>query len=341
MAFVERERLEVSSLLIEVREALGKQEWKALLKDARFRDSGSMWQRLFSRIEPKRIVMLAPASELAWLAGCIEYGTHFFTSTRDASIIQTLELDRTTPMIVGSGPQQADFGLSTKASGGIYKLSPTSILHACRWSHIGLNEGSFLELYGQSAWYEHGEPHDIPSLLQFLFPRCCGQYTTAHTHRFFHVVATMSFVDSFSYTAIFPPSDHAFRTHSTYGIHPNHYVRKVNLQLAPHPDQLGAILGDDKRVGRAILTECWGHVQSTYLKLRTLMYQQSQDESWRLRTVVSEDNAIRSLRKDLKVTFSRFGHNVLPAPTGGWKLWGRTWRMGLDENKVAVFEVEG
>jgi len=334
LAFVQRESLEVSSLLIEVREALGKQEWKALLKDSRFRDSGTVWQQLFSRIEPKRIILLAPASELAWLAGCIDYGTHFFTSPRDHSIIQSVELDRTTPLVAASSPQQADFGLSTKAAGGVFKLGPTSILHACRWSRIGLNEGSFLELYGQSAWYEQGEPHDIPSLLQFLFPRCCGQYTTQHTHRFFHVVATMSFLDSFTYTAIFPPSDHAFRTHANYGIHPNHYVREVNLQLAPHPDQLG-MLDDEARVGRAILTECWGHVQATYIKLRTLMFKQSREPTWRLRRVVCEDDAIRSLSNDLRVTFSRFGEE------GAWRVWGRVWRMMLEESNEVKFEVDG
>ncbi|GAB7345840.1 hypothetical protein MBLNU457_4096t1 [Dothideomycetes sp. NU457] len=263
---------------------------------------------------------------LGTAAGLHMSGDHRVSSS--AANWQILELDRSTPIKTKtSSRRDVDFGLATKVSGP-FKIPPDSLLHLHSWQHIGLNEGSFLHLYGTPPWAERGPPEWCPSLLDYLFPRCCAQVTTNHSHRFLHTINAMSFIDSFAYTAIFPPVDHLLRIKETLGINPLQHVRKLDLQLAPAVDESPNIVLDQARVGNADLAECWEHVQAMYLRLRSLLYRNYQDPEWRLREIICRDDANEALRMGLQTRFDNFGSNLLPTVVPDeWKAWGKTWKI--------------
>ena len=300
--------------------------------------SREFWHSILSVIDCQRIILMGSCIDLARLAGCSDADAYFPTITEEH--YQLLELDRNTPIKTDtSSRRDVDFGLATKAT-GTCKIAPDSLLHLRRWQHIGLNEGSFLHLYGTARWSERGPPAHILSILDYLFPRCCGQVTTTHGHRFLHTINAMSFMDSFSYTAIFPPMDHLLRLKATLGINPLQHVRKLDLQLAPVAAENSIVL-DQARVGNADLAECWEHVQATYLKLRGLLFQKYEDVEWRLREVVCQDDANANFRADMQVRFNAFGDSWNPpvVVADEWKAWGKTWKIVDLANDLKVLTV--
>jgi len=305
----------------------GSKPRKSRISDLTPSEGSQIWSRILSVIDCQRIVLVGRLIDVGCIAGCSDSHVHFPLSSE--ADCQILELDRSTPIKTKTvGRRDVDFGLATKAT-GTCRLAPDSLLHLRRWQHIGLNEGSFLHLYGTPAWSERGPPANSPSLLDYLFPRCCGQVTTNHSHRFLHTINAMSFVDSFAYTAIFPPVDHLLRIKATLGINPLQHVRKLDLQLAPAADESPNIVLDQARVGNADMGECWEHVQATYLRIRSLLYRNHEDAEWRLREIVCQDDANEALRMGLQTRFDNFGNNLqTPAVVPDeWKAWGKTWKI--------------
>lgn len=249
---------------------------------------------------------------------------------------QILEVcrDRANPISMSD----TTYGFATKAPGP-YRISPYSVLLLRKWTHVSLNEGSFLGAYGTLDWFERGAPRRTPSMLRFLFPVCCSQYTTPHTHRFGRLVNGLTLIDSFSYTAIFPPMDHLLLLNDLSGVHHFHHLRTLDLQIAPDLEEQGRILNEPTRVGRADLGECWEHVQSTYLNLRELLYSSAHTESWRLREVVCEDAAIKSLSVDLRDRFENLFPRANPPVADEWKAWGKFWKVidASDGSSIAVY----
>lgn len=324
LEFVKEHDLQVTSLLVLIL-SLTRKWWPRGLSDSS--EGNQIWPRILSVIDCQRIVLIGTMNVVGTVAGFSMSGDHHVSPS--AANWQILELDRSTPIkSKTTSRRDVDFGLATKVSGP-FKIPPDSLLHLRRWQHIGLNEGSFLHLYGTPSWAERGPPEWTPSLLDYLFPRCCAQVSANHSHRFLHTINAMTFVDSFAYTAIFPPVDHLLRIKETLGINPLQHVRKLDLQLAPAVDENPNIVLDQARVGNADLAECWEHVQATYLRLRGLLYRNYEDAEWRLKEIVCQDDANEALRVGLQTRFDNFGNNVqTPAVVPDeWKAWGKTWKV--------------
>ncbi len=132
-------------------------------------------------------------------------------------------------------------------------FAESCLLNLLPWTHISLNEGSFLKAYGTYEFFERGPPSLVYSIGQTLTSRkqrrLCPE-TNAPTERF------PASLRSFTYTGIFPFSNHADFRH----ILP--YLEELDVQFAPDPQS--GILDDKERTGKAELQDCWQELLSAY-----------------------------------------------------------------------------
>ena len=171
-------------------------------------------------------------------------------------------------------------------------IAESSVLHARPWTHIAINEGSFLKAYGTYEYFERGPPSIVYSLKSALTPR------KNSTNAIFDPV--VSTVKSFTYTAIFP-----FATHIEFGdILPS--IHELDLQFAP--DITSDILDDKSRVGRAVLQDCWQELFSSYENISITLATRF-GMSKHLKKFVCRDKHIKGIRRDLDDVFI---HMCLP-----------------------------
>lgn len=169
------------------------------------------------------------------------------------------------------------------------------LLNLLPWTHIGLNEGSFLKAYGTYEFFERGPPSLVYSI---------GQTLTSRKQRRIwpEIAAPMerfpASLRSFTYTGIFPFSNHAdFRI-----ILP--YLEELDVQFAPDPQS--GILDDKERTGKAELQDCWQELVSAYHDIAMTIgtFQMGHFKFPKLKTFICRDVKILALQDDLDEIFT-------------------------------------
>lgn len=174
-------------------------------------------------------------------------------------------------------------------------FADSCLLNLLPWTHIGLNEGSFLKAYGTYEFFERGPPSLVYSIGQTLTTRKQRRIwpeIAAPTERF------PSSLRSFTYTGIFPFSNHAdFRI-----ILP--YLEELDVQFAPDPQS--GILDDKERTGKAELQDCWQELVSAYHDIAMTIgtFQMGRFRFPKLKKFICRDVKILALQEDLDEIFT-------------------------------------
>lgn len=247
----------------------------------------AIWRHLLEAFDLQRIVLLSPFYGLAALTSVVQ--SSFLTSvTSTVRNMNILELDvKSESLDITSNRDTSDYGMATKSPTD-FRFKTTSMLHMRSWSHIGLNEGNVSDLDEQ---YEYDGPATV-SLLPYLFPPCCVQRETDHSHRWAHLRDNMTFLDSFSYTGVMVPPYHIPSMRHDAGVHPFHYLRKLNLKILPDIRDVKAAINDiedDDEVQDYIVEHDNGFGE-IYADLRSDVLDNCSLDGWRLNTVVSDDH---------------------------------------------------
>lgn len=201
------------------------------------------WPPLLEGTNPSRIVIVAPPADVARLTECtIDLSTEWAFQEMD---YHSLELRCDPPPRKN---KSSDSPASRILSPNPSKIAESSILMRRPWTHLALNEGSFLKAYGTYEYFERGPPSVISSILTcFSSPSPTAQASSS---------SSSSFLRSFSYTAILPFAGHLdFRA-----ILP--HLDSLDVQLAPDPGS--NILNDKSRIGRAQMEDCWQELREAY-----------------------------------------------------------------------------
>ena len=128
-----------------------------------------------------------------------------------------------------------------------------------RWTHVTLNEGSFLKAYGTYEYFERGPPSLVYSIKHAFAPTRAHKFANFGMRRAYFPRS----MQSFTYIAIFP-----FANHADFALLLPH-LTEVDLQFAPEPSS--TILDDKSRIGKAELSDCWQEMFSAYNDLATRM----------------------------------------------------------------------
>lgn len=163
----------------------------------------------------------------------------------------------------------------------------SSLVHSRLWTHISLNEGSFLRAYGTYEYFERGPPSLIYSIKQCFKP---------YTHQLLGPVGVrvLPAVRSFTYTGIFP-----FANHVDF-LDMLHDLDELNCQFAP--DIGSTILDDKSRVGRAELEDCWQELFSAYYAISSALAT-SNGICKNVRKFICVDKRIEGIQDDLDELF--------------------------------------
>ena len=168
----------------------------------------------------------------------------------------------------------------------------SSIVYTRPWTHVSLNEGSFLQAYGTYEFFERGPPSLVHSIKLCFYPDSHPDHRRADRVRRFPALR------SFTYTGIFPFSNHA----SFFEMLP--HLEELDVQYAPDPQS--GILDDKERTGKAELQDCWQELVSAYHDLSTEIstFGMSEARFPKLKRVVCRDFRIRALQEELDEIFT-------------------------------------
>ncbi|KXT10692.1 hypothetical protein AC579_5059 [Pseudocercospora musae] len=261
----------------------------AATQDHRYRAAALLWQRLYSTIKPQTIKVLAPPPELVILTNCAidlfgewassDMGFHLLTLGVETPILLHPSATSTEPNYIP--PQYPS-------------VAPSSILKLQPWSHLSLNEGSFLKVYGTYEYFLHGPPSLIYSIIPAINSIPSTQLRHGHP-------TNLTSLKSFTYTAILP-----FATHLDLRTLIPH-LDELDIQLAPDPSEQEKIFGDEERVGNASPEEFWEEFFAAYDILirpfRTFNINPN-DGTPKLKKFVCRDVVISALREELDEEFT-------------------------------------
>lgn len=265
--------------------------------------SATFWEVLFRNIEPSQITLVAPPSTLACLLNC---SIRMLDSWAFAGMDYELVTLRRTkgPSQVWAKPKLInDDGCESvhlRASPADYaRPALASVLYIRPWSHLIINEGSYLAAYSTYEYF-HKEPPGI------IYPLAQG----------FEVPMSL---DTLTYHSIFPFHDYlaaAVNLMST-GI-----IRNLHVQLAPSATDTN--WDDPSLVGKADLTDCWSEIQQVYALLFTGPSANPNHEDGHLAahsnitTFSSGDCRIESIAQFLERSFGVLGWDE--TVKGTWKI---------------------
>lgn len=263
----------------------GQREW-------RYRASAAFWRHLLSHISPNRIVTVAPPTELACLmnASIDTFGDWAF-SGMDFHIFE-LKLEGNRPDLLSQHFGYKDLNSVPSAHPA---FAETCLINLVPWTHISLNEGSFLKAYGTYEFFERGPPSLVYSIGQTLTSRHHWGNWNDPDAQIFDFNGPLR---SFTYTGIFPFSNHAdFRI-----ILP--HLEELDVQFAPDPQS--GILDDKERTGKAELQDCWQELVSAYHDIAMTIgtFQMSHFNFPKLKKFVCRDVRIAALKEDLDDIFT-------------------------------------
>lgn len=247
-------RIEKVTLLIGVTDAcsLPRSLHEGAAGEWRYAACAEFWHQMFCEIDPCGVVIVAPPLELACLLNCsIDISDGWAFSDMNFHL---LELAR-------EGVEKSN-GCNGDARDVVPSKFPdvagSSLLHLRPWTHVGLNEGSFLAAYATYEYFERGPPSSVHSIMNCLMPSHAGEQQGEVANKSGGGLSSMK---SFSYAGIFPFESH-FRSLAPVLLH----VESITLQLGPTPQQHG-ILNSKQRVGKAELEDCWSEILNSYLYL--------------------------------------------------------------------------
>lgn len=139
-------------------------------------------------------------------------------------------------------------------------IAPSSILSLRPWTHLSLNEGSFIKAYGTYEFFERGPPSLVYSIKDSIISNpALPQETPTPVALQTPPARPLSALKSLDYTAIFPFANHADFSPVLS------QISHISLQLAP--DAESNILNDRARLGKADLADCWTELLTTYQQL--------------------------------------------------------------------------
>ena len=277
-------------------------------RDWRFPASAAFWSHMLSAIDPKVVTIVAPPIDLACLTNCaIDTLGDWAFGDMDFHIL-SLSWDKAASPPGYDNASKHGTPLSydniQAIPTGFPLVAPSSLFALRPWSHLSLNEGSFLKAYGTYEFFERGPPSIVTSIEDCITQavstaRLIGRADVSNL--------LLTGLKSLDYTAIFP-----FSNHANFNLL-LHQVEELNLQLAPEPHN--RILNDKARVGKAELGDCWSELMSTYGELvKPLMTAQllSADgtSSWgtrgpdvKLKKLVVKDYSIIGVKEELDEMF--------------------------------------
>ena len=174
-------------------------------------------------------------------------------------------------------------------------VADSSILHLRPWTHVALNEGSFLKAYGTYEYFERGPPSIVESIKVCLNWLPIGPPQGLPGSKGTHSLCALR---KFSYTAIFP-----FANHIEVGTLLQ-VVEELEAQFAPDPQS--GILDDRARTGKAELEDCWQELVTAYFHLVQLVGTRAitRTTAPRLKKLICRDYAIAALQEDLDEIFT-------------------------------------
>lgn len=195
------------------------------------RFSRHFWVKLFTAIDPARLVIAAPPATLATLSGSSVETTDGWLFDMK---IHYLELTR---------PENYK-AIEHNETCLRYQHPGASIIYMRPWTHLAYNEGSSVPVYGTYEHFSKRSPMVLVNLLQKCSARlrsCCNLSTV-------------------SFTAIFPIANnfstllHCLRNSMT--------LTSVTLKLAPE-DETG-ILDSQEKLKRAQYDDLWMEYETSY-----------------------------------------------------------------------------
>lgn len=225
--------------------------------DYRYRAAAELWHQVFTVIPKlKRCVIVAPPADLACLTNCAidlfgdwafeDMGFHILELGIDVADYQSPTLSGNVSSTSTTSEATALSYVPDEYPG----IAASSILKIRPWSHLSLNEGSFLRAYGTYEYFERGPPSLIYSIKDCLSSNRRAWRPHSQSGM------DLSRLKSFAYTAILPFANHCdFR-----GLLP--YIEELDIKLAPDPSS--GILQDKERVGKAELGDCWSEYFDAY-----------------------------------------------------------------------------
>jgi hypothetical protein len=212
--------------------------------------TAAFWNLLFEKLDPKRVTVLAPPSTLACLLACS-------MNMMDAWAFPGMAMQLVS---VWREPRPVEVaGYCRSPSGNDYDvmqpveliLEPneygrpafSSLIYIRPWTHLVVNEGSFLEAYSTYEYFHKNPPGILASV-----------------GRAFRLETDMW---SVGYKAVFPFGNHIGSPldRITYKGNSSN-VRKLYVKLAPDPDD--KILDDPAQIGKADMADCWREVETAY-----------------------------------------------------------------------------
>jgi hypothetical protein len=212
--------------------------------------TAAFWSFLFEKLNPTRITVLAPPSTLACLLGCSMnmmdawafpgMAMQLVSVWREPRPVEVADYRRSSSESDYDMMQPVELILEPNEYG---RPAFSSLIYIRPWTHLAVNEGSFLEAYSTYEYF-HKNP---PGIL-------------AAVGRAFRLEMDMWSVE---YKAVFPFGNHigAPLDRITYKGNSSN-VRKLCVKLAPDPDD--TILDDPAQVGKADVADCWREVESAY-----------------------------------------------------------------------------
>ncbi|TKA73263.1 hypothetical protein B0A55_06620 [Friedmanniomyces simplex] len=264
-------------------------------RDWRYRCAAAFWQHLLSELDPLRIVVLAPPTDLACLTNCAidTFGDWAFGDMEYHALDLRLDAASTSPSpLLGKTVQYSTLDHTPRRFPGI---AGSSVLNLRPWHHITINEGAFLKAFSTYEYFERGPPSLIYSIKDCLTPR---PTYTASVQRLSHT--PLSTLRKLSYIAIFP-----FATHLDFrDLLPQ--LEELDLQLAPTLSAHGSsILNDPQRLGKAELQDCWSELLTVYQNLAAQLatFRITEWNVPRLKKLVCRDMEREALRRDLDELF--------------------------------------
>lgn len=281
----------------------------AATSDYRYRAAADLWKNLFDVIPTlRRVVIVAPPADLACLTNCAidlfgdwafeDMGLHVLDLRVDGSSSSSSGFSSTFVSTSSAGEGQSPSEVDTRTRPTLpfvpteYPgIAASSVLKIRPWSHLSLNEGSFLRAYGTYEYFERGPPSLIYSIKDCLASNRRAWRPHSQSGM------DLSSLKSFTYTAILPFANHCdFR-----GLLP--YIDELDIKLAPDPSS--NILNDKARVGKAELEDCWNEFFDAYRAItrpfRT--FEIRKDGTPKLKKFICRDVTTRALVEDLDETF--------------------------------------
>lgn len=167
-----------------------------------------------------------------------------------------------------------------------------SLMAMRNWTHLTLNEGSFLKAYGTYEYFERGPPSLVYSIKHCLAP------TQSHRMADVRHAYIPRSIRSFTYIAIFP-----FANHADFVLMLP-FLEEVDLQFAPEPSS--SILDDKSRIGKAELSDCWQEMFSSYNDVATALstFRMTAKKFPRLKKLTCRDYQIPALDAELDEVFT-------------------------------------